>query len=368
MKFIISSSTQSVVKRYRWVTLTLALLAVVTVGLTVHAQNTTTTTVSCDSPVVVGQPGGCAAIVTDTASSGTTTPTGQVTFSRSGTGTWSFTSSDCTLSEITPGEARCSVAYALGSGSAGTSTITASYGGDGSHNISSNTATVTVNRQSTVTDFRGCVNGNTLNSSFSLNCLTIVEPTFETIFTIGATLTPLTGTVTFTTTEPLIFSPCVLSSAGRPTGVADCTVSISVSPASPDGPRTIIAHYSGDADHEPSDGVPFEVFVVTPDTFPPTITKSIGGPSLGSFVTSETAIRINVSDRAPSSGLGDCTISISGPMSTSFACALGDNVFTLGGKLSGAPDGTYTISATASDRAGNRATDPLTVRLDKRLP
>jgi hypothetical protein len=55
-------------------------------------------------------------------------------------------------------------------------------------------------------------------------------------------------------------------------------------------------------------------------------------------------------------------------MSTSFACALGDNVFTLGGKLSGAPDGTYTISATASDRAGNRATDPLTVRLDKRLP
>jgi hypothetical protein len=109
------------------------------------------------------------------------------------------------------------------------------------------------------------------------------------------------------------------------------------------------------------------------DTAGPVITKSIPGTpkfndGTNDFVTSSTTIRVNVAEAG--SGLDDCTISIDGPTTndTSFACALGDNDFTLGGKLTSPPDGSYVISVDATDNAGNPGSDPLTVILDNTGP
>jgi Bacterial Ig-like domain (group 3) len=81
----------------------------------------------------------CTATVTDTASSGQTTPTGTVTFSSSGAG--SFAGSPCTLSGS--GDSSTCAVF-LSSLSTGGQVITASYGGDGAHNATSGTTIVSV--------------------------------------------------------------------------------------------------------------------------------------------------------------------------------------------------------------------------------
>lgn len=107
------------------------------------------------------------------------------------------------------------------------------------------------------------------------------------------------------------------------------------------------------------------------DKTAPVITKSVPGtPQFVSgpntYVTSATALRVNINETV--SDVGSCTISISGPASTSFSCGNGDNDFTLGGKLTSPADGTYVISVTATDNAGNHSNDPLTVILDNTPP
>src|SRR5439155_10157313 len=59
----------------------------------------TTTMVSCSSPVAVGTASTCTATVTDTATAGATSPTGQVTFSTDGSGSFGPANS-CTLSSL----------------------------------------------------------------------------------------------------------------------------------------------------------------------------------------------------------------------------------------------------------------------------
>jgi hypothetical protein len=92
----------------------------------------TSTTVSCSpSSVSVGLTTTCTATVTDNAPPAVrSTPTGTVSFSRTGaTGTFSPTS--CTLVAASPSSATCSVSFAP-SGS-GTAAITARYNGDVTH-------------------------------------------------------------------------------------------------------------------------------------------------------------------------------------------------------------------------------------------
>src|SRR5579862_5189843 len=109
------------------------------------------------------------------------------------------------------------------------------------------------------------------------------------------------------------------------------------------------------------------------DTTAPGIIKSIhAGPTFNNgtndFVTSATTLRVAISESG--SGLASCTVSINGPGSndTSFSCVAGNNDFTLGGVLTSPPDGSYTVSVSASDHAGNSGSDPMTVVLDDTAP
>ena len=109
-----------------------------------------------------------------------------------------------------------------------------------------------------------------------------------------------------------------------------------------------------------------------PDITPPAITKSIPGTpqytsGSNTYVTSATTLRVNIVELG--SGIKTCTVSISGPSSTSFSCSNGNNDFTLSSPtLTSPPDGTYVITVNAQDNAGNKANDPLTVILDNTAP
>jgi hypothetical protein len=112
----------------------------IAVGPLPLARDTTATTVSC-SPVTFapGDPTVCRATVTDAATAGQTTPTGSVSFTSSGPG--SFGGSPCTLSG-SGAPASCSVFFT--SFPRGGRVITASYSGDTTHEKSSDATLVAI--------------------------------------------------------------------------------------------------------------------------------------------------------------------------------------------------------------------------------
>src|SRR3989441_3533038 len=101
--------------------------AIVTQNVTIDP---TRTSLSCGSPVVVGQSTRCTATVTDTASSGASSPIGLVAFFTDSSG--SFTSDSCALA---PGSNPniCSVLYTPSHVDTGTHGIGATYPGDTVH-------------------------------------------------------------------------------------------------------------------------------------------------------------------------------------------------------------------------------------------
>ena len=112
-------------------------------AITPRAVRQTTTTVSCSpQSVMVGHATTCTATVTDTDVSGmSSTPSGTVSFTTTGTGT--FAGSPCTLTGST-GMASCQVTYSPATVGSGTHALVASYGGDAEHAISSGQSAVTV--------------------------------------------------------------------------------------------------------------------------------------------------------------------------------------------------------------------------------
>ena len=102
------------------------------------------------------------------------------------------------------------------------------------------------------------------------------------------------------------------------------------------------------------------------DSAPPTINKTLGTPlytsGTNTFITSATTLKINVGDTI--SGLASCAIAVTGPGGTTNpACTAGDNVLTLSG-----PDGVYTLTVNAVDKAGNTSTFTETDILDNTGP
>ena len=96
----------------------------------------TSTSVSCSpSSVTAGQSTSCTSSVSDT--SGGNAPSGAVTFSSDGPGSFGSGNSCALTATATPGVASCSVTYTPASAGSGSHTITAQYGGDSSHGPSS---------------------------------------------------------------------------------------------------------------------------------------------------------------------------------------------------------------------------------------
>jgi hypothetical protein len=103
----------------------------------------TATAVSCaPASVSVGSPSGCGVTVTDTGKGSPVVPTGTVSVSTDSHGT--FSSGSCMLVQVNAVTAGCVVGYTATAVDSGTHTITAVYGGDGAHSVSSGRGTVGV--------------------------------------------------------------------------------------------------------------------------------------------------------------------------------------------------------------------------------
>ncbi len=214
---------------------------------TAPPSDTTTTVLNClPNPVPIGQATSCTAIVTDTVPGGTA-PTGPVTFT-SDTSGGSFSSGSCTLApDSTSGQSTCVVSYTPGqTGSGTTQTVTAVYGGDGSHAGSSGQAALTLTVRTTAT---------TLTCKPST--VAIGQGTSCTATVTDATQSPTapTGQVTFTSdTSGGSFSSnsCTLAPDST-SGQASCVVSYTPRQVG-FGTQNITAAYGGDSAHTFSSG------------------------------------------------------------------------------------------------------------------
>jgi YVTN family beta-propeller protein len=202
----------------------------------------TTTVLNCSpNPVAIGQATSCTAAVTDTVPGGAA-PTGTVTFT-SDTSGGSLSSNSCTLApDSTIGQASCVVSYTPGRTGSGTQTITAAYGGDGSHTASSGQAALTVTLRATTTAL-SCQRSRLVFQK----CTATVSDTSP-----GSATTP-TGTVSFSSSGRGVFSAthCTLSGTGTS---ASCTVTFQPLAGVPFNSQTITAKYGGDRTHQSSTG------------------------------------------------------------------------------------------------------------------
>src|SRR5207245_4498409 len=190
---------------------------------TLPTTHTTTTTVSCSpNPILAGVTSICTATVTDTSTTGATTPTGQVNVNIG-----NLPSGSCTLSG-TAATASCSVPISLPQASI--FNIQSFYQGDTTHAASSSSTSLNVTTRPTMTVVT-CVDSNLLVNQ-ATSCTATVTDTGP----AGSALTPA-NTVMFSTGNL-----CNLSGAtGSPS--ASCTVT--VTPTS-SGQLSISATYNGD--------------------------------------------------------------------------------------------------------------------------
>jgi len=193
--------------------------------VTIAPLNPTSTSVSCTpSNIVVNQVTTCTAAVTDTSTLGAVAPTGTVTFTPSGS---------CALSSPSGASASCSVN--ITPTATGTLTVSATYGGDPTHNGSSNSTSVIVSPRTTTATV-SC-SPSTVVVGQSTSCIIDVTDTSP-----GTLITP-SGTVTFTPN-----GSCTLSGSA---GTASCSTNITPTAA---GTLGVTTNYNGDTNHNGSGG------------------------------------------------------------------------------------------------------------------
>ena len=188
-------------------------------------KDSTATSIACSpSSVAINQASTCTATVTDTGL-GQTNPTGTVSFASSGTG--SFAGSPCTLVSQNATSSSCQITYTPTSG-AGTHSISASYGGDATHNgsASSPAFALTVTLRTTTTSV------NCSSSSVVVNQAT----------TCTAVVVDSSGSGAITPSGTALFTP------GGSCTLASGSCSVSISPSS-SGSLTVSASYGGDSSH-----------------------------------------------------------------------------------------------------------------------
>ena len=221
----------------------------------------TATTVSCSpASVSVGNPTSCTATVTDTASSGQTTPSGTLSFSSNSAGSFSSGAS-CTLSG-SGASASCQLAYTPTAVGSGTHQISASYGGDATHATSSGNTNVTVTaatKHPTATTV-SCSPGSVSVGNPTSCTATVTD-------TASAGQTTPSGTLSFSSNSGGSFSSgasCTLSGSGAS---ASCQLAYTPT-AVGSGTHQISASYGGDTTHATSSGN--TDVTVTPTSVAPT--------------------------------------------------------------------------------------------------
>src|SRR3989449_4403420 len=193
--------------------------------VTIAPLNPTSTSVSCTpSNIAVNQVTTCTAAVTDTSTLGAVAPTGTVSFTPSGS---------CALSSPSGASASCSVN--ITPTATGTLTVSATYGGDPTHNGSSNSTSVIVSPRTTTATV-SC-SPSTVVVGQSTSCIIDVTDTSP-----GTLITP-SGTVTFTPN-----GSCTLSGSA---GTASCSTNITPTAA---GTLGVTTNYNGDTNHNGSEG------------------------------------------------------------------------------------------------------------------
>ena len=163
----------------------------------------TATSVSCTSPVQVGQVTQCSATVRATQPANAPAPTGQVSFSTRG--------SSCTGQLTAQGTATATTQCTLTMNYSGTQTVTANYQGSSTDQPSSGTTTVTVKQGITPTTTTTTPTTTTTTSVTPTTTPTSTTPTSTTPTTTPPTSTTPTSTTptstTPTTTPPTTHVP-----------------------------------------------------------------------------------------------------------------------------------------------------------------
>ena len=197
----------------------------------------TTTTITCSSPVVIGQASDCIATVSDDSGVAATAPTGAVTFTTNS----SFPQLSCTLGAGTRAASNCSVQFTPST--TGVVAVSGNYGGDLIHAGSSGSANFATMVRTTTTTIT-CSTPVIVSQTSS--CTTTILDTSP-----GARVTP-TGEVTFTGNGGNgSFSADVCTLVPGSSEASSCSVSLA--PTS-EGMVTITANYAGDPAHAPSFG------------------------------------------------------------------------------------------------------------------
>jgi hypothetical protein len=206
-----------------------------TISISETSLHTTSTSVTCSpTPIAVNAQTYCTATVTDTIVGTPVTPTGSVTFSSSGAGT--FGSASCSLFG-TGANATCLVGYTPASGTEGTQTITANYPGDSTHLGSTSASfTITAEKRSTSTSL-------SCTSPFHINVPTTCTVTV--LDTSPGNLLQPSGNVKFASNHPGRFSSTTCS-LNENNDIVTCSVKFTPTRTAA---YTIKATYVGDSDY-----------------------------------------------------------------------------------------------------------------------
>ena len=204
-------------------------------------KRVTGTSISCSpNPVSIGQSATCTATATDSSPGTVSTPSGTVSFTSNGSG--SFTGSPCNLVPGAVGAASCSVNYTPSGIPSRTDTITGVYdpsSSDTVHNGSQGTFSLSVGFAAVDPTSTSVACSP---SSVVIGQATACTATVTDTASIGATQP--TGTVTFT--------PGSSCSLGNPSG-SSASCSVTITPTS-EGSLSVSASYAGDTTHGSSSG------------------------------------------------------------------------------------------------------------------
>jgi len=317
----------------------------ITVTYIVAVSGFTTIGISCDTIVVVNQASVCTATVTDTTTTGPTSPTGTVTFTLNPSpGGGNFDSPTCILSPSTVGVSSCSVHF-TGSGPGGdVVSLVASYGGDTTHAGSS----------SVVLSF-GILGRSTTTTITCDSPVIVVTPSVCHIITTdispGTPITP-TGDFALTTNSSGTFDHnCMLDGTGA---TATCTVTYTPTVT---GFHTITASYpqnSVDTYNTPSSFL----ITVNPPVLHTTITTVACTPSTTVLLGQNFGCTSTVTDQSPSPTTPTGTVTFTGGAT----CSLGGNTATATctGTITGQTIGPLSITANYPGDIGHAASSGTT--------